>query len=418
MVAAPSRTDVIAYKNLKKRLDSLVIEINEQFGTKNWQPIDYIDGLPFEEVTALFRVADVAFIAPLRDGMNLVAKEFIASKKRNGVLILSETAGAAQELSDALLVDPKHPETVVKALEQAITMPKRELRARLHRMQKYLATNTAQAWANGFISSLNEPLKSGVVRTKTLSTKWLTKISTDYDNAALRLLLLDYDGTLLPLSWDYEDAKPSARLIKLLQKLSSDDRNEVVLISGRSRADLEKWLGDLHVNLVAEHGAYTRRAGSDTWTNTSQAGTQWKDDIRPILELYAAKTPRAAVEEKAQSLVWHYRQSPPYYAQKYAVIVKRTLRPLINKYHLEIFNGNKILEIRDPQLNKGTAIRQWLIKEYDFVLAIGDDYTDEDMFKVLPEESYGIKVGSGRTLANLRVGSYDDVRELLQILAR
>jgi trehalose 6-phosphate synthase/phosphatase len=418
MVAAPSRTDIEAYQNLKRRLDKLVVEINQQFGTRKWQPIDYIDGLPFEDVTALFRVADVAFIAPLRDGMNLVAKEFIASKQRNGVLILSQTAGAAQELPDALLVDPKHPDTVVNALEQAIAMPKRELRARLKRMQKYLATNTVQTWANSFINTLNQPLTSTVTRTKTLSPKWVDRLEDEYTGSSQRLLLLDYDGTLLPFSLDYENAVPSPSLMKLLRKLSSDDRNDLVLISGRSRDDLEKWLGDLHVNLVAEHGAYTRKAGNSTWVSTSTIGTKWKSEIRPILELYASKTPKAEVEEKGHSLVWHYRQSPPYYAQKYAVIIKRTLRPLIHKYRLEIFNGNKILEIKDPQLNKGNAIRQWLAKDHGFILAIGDDYTDEDMFRILPSNSFGIKVGSGRTLASLRVNSFDDVRDLLNRLMR
>jgi trehalose 6-phosphate synthase/phosphatase len=416
MVAAPSRTDVVAYKNLKKRINRLVVEINEQFSTKNWQPIDYIEGLPFEEVTALFRVADVAFITPLRDGMNLVAKEFIASKQKNGVLILSETAGAAQELPDALLVNPKQPETVVTALGQALSMPKRELRARLKRMQTHLAANTVQAWASSFINSLDQPLASGGVRTKTLSTKWTSNINLDYSSADHRLLLLDYDGTLLPFSGNFENAKPSANLIKLLTKLSSDSRNEIVLISGRSREDLEKWLGDLPVNLIAEHGAYTRKVHGRQWTSTSSVGTSWKNDMRPTLAYYATKTPGAIVEEKAHSLVWHYRESPPYYAQKYAVAIKRVLRPMIHKNHLEIFNGNKILEIKDPHLNKGTAVRQWVTNEYSFILAIGDDYTDEDMFRELPDKSYSIKVGSGRTLARFRVGSFDDVRSLLRRL--
>jgi trehalose 6-phosphate synthase/phosphatase len=417
MVAAPSRTDVAAYKNLKKRLDTLVIQINEEFGTATWQPVDYIEGLPFEEVTALFRVADVAFIAPLRDGMNLVAKEFIASKDHDGVLILSETAGAAEELQDALLVDPKQPATVVSAIEQALTMPKRELRQRLSRMQHHLATNTVQSWANSFMKTLDQPLP-GVNRTRTLTHKSEAVLSARYTDASKRLLLLDYDGTLMSFVWDYENAKPTPHVLDILQSLASDPKNEVVVISGRSCEDLETWLGRLPINLIAEHGAFTRSVGEQTWHNTTDGAVQWKQDILPIFQLYASKTPHAAVEEKSHSLVWHYRRSPPYYAQKYAVIIKRTLRPLVRKYHLELFNGNKILEVRDPRLNKGDAVGRWLSSDYDFVMGIGDDYTDEDMFTRLPADSFTIKVGSGRTVAEWRIKSPTEVRSLLRRLTR
>jgi trehalose 6-phosphate synthase/phosphatase len=417
MVAAPSRTDVIAYKNLKKRLDNLVRAVNSEFGTNRWQPVDYINGLPFEEVTALYRVADVAFIAPLRDGMNLVAKEFVASKKRDGVLILSETAGAANELKDALLVNPKQLSSVVSALEQAITMPKRELRQRLSHMQNHLATHTVQAWANNFMNSLSQPLPGSAVRTRTITPKIITRMLVDYEAKTSRLLLLDYDGTLVPFTADYEDAKPPKRLRQLLQKLADDERNQVVVISGRSRDDLDSWLGDLRLNLIAEHGVYSRKAGARNWINASKTETTWKTSILPILETYTAKTPLAEIEEKGHSLVWHYRQSPPYYAQKYAVIIKRVLRPLIKKYQLEIFNGNKILEIRDPLLNKGSAIRPWLASPHNFILAIGDDYTDEDMFKVLPIDSFRIKVGLARTRANYRVASSAEVEQLLKRLS-
>jgi trehalose 6-phosphate synthase/phosphatase len=416
MVAAPSRTDVLAYKNLKRRLDNLVVEINQEFGTARWQPIDYIDGLPFEEVTALFRVADVAFITPLRDGMNLVAKEFVASKKSDGVLILSETAGAAQELQDALLVDPKQPATVVEALLQALTMPKRELRRRLRHMQQHLATHTVQTWANSFMQSLTQPHPNTVPRTRTLTESSQQNIITAYRRATKRLLLLDYDGTLVPLAWNFEDAEPNATIIRLLKELAGDSRNEVVLISGRSRDDLSEWLGDLPINLVAEHGAYTKKVGESSWTSASAMETEWKESIRPILEVYAAKTPRAMVEEKGHSLVWHYRQSPPYYAQKSSVTIKQILKPIVRKYKLEVFNGNKILEIRDPRLNKGTAIRQWLTKKRDFILVMGDDYTDEDMFRAVPTSSFTIKVGPGRTLATNRLDSSSSVRVLLEQL--
>jgi trehalose 6-phosphate synthase/phosphatase len=417
MVAAPSRTDIIAYQQLKKRLDALIQDINNRFGTADWQPVDYIEGLPFEEVTALFRVAKVAFIAPLQDGMNLVAKEFIASQHRDGVLVLSQTAGAAQELKDALLVDPKKPAQVVDALVEALTMPKRELRRRLKHMQKHLAANTVQNWANSFIHTLNQPV-GGHARTRMMKGKVLKQMVGVYRSAGKRLLLLDYDGTLTPLVGNFRKANPSQKLVQLLQQLADDQTTDVVLISGRRKEDLDEWLGGLPIALVAEHGAFLRPNGRTDWQPTSTTTTEWKKLVLPILQTYADKTPGAMVEEKDHSLVWHYRQSPPYYAQKYAVILKRVLRPTLRTYGLKIFNGNKILEIKNPNINKGEAIRKWLDKGYDFILAIGDDYIDEDMFKVLPPDAWSIKVGLGRSLARFRVASYEGVRHVLAQLTK
>jgi trehalose 6-phosphate synthase/phosphatase len=414
MVAAPSRTDIVAYQKLKQRVDELVAEINATFGSVKWKPVDYIEGLPFEEVTALFRVADVAFITPLRDGMNLVAKEFVASKRNNGVLILSETAGAAQELRDALLVDPKKPATVVEALQKAFSMPKRELRQRLKSMQYQLSNNTVHHWANNFIKALNQPLVGAELR-RTMSLKRVRlSLLTDYRAAKDRLLLLDYDGSLVPFVEDYEAAKPSESLINLLMKLCSDPVNSLVIISGRSQANMEEWFSELPCSLIAEHGAYIRKVGQKSWRAMSHSETAWKKLARPIFETYAAITPRARVEEKGHSLVWHYRQSPAYYSQKSAVIIKRLLKPVIKTYGLEIFNGNKILEIKDPRINKGEAIMPWLKKNPDFIMAIGDDYTDENMFNILPPHAYTIKVGRGRTIARFRTPSSKDIVQLLK----
>lgn len=420
MVASPSRTEVAAYKNLKKKLDILVFEINEAHGTSSWQPIDYINyTLPFEEVTALLQIADVAFIAPLRDGMNLVAKEFIASSHQKGVLILSETAGAAEELRDALLVDPRKPETVVDALQQALNMPTRELRDRLKRMQTQLATNTVQVWAGNFMKTLNQPLPgAGKIRTRSLRPAVVSVLADSYHRAQKRLLLLDYDGTLVPFSEDYLAADPPASLMRLIKKLSQDKANEVIVISGRSTADLDAWFGGLPINMVAEHGVYVKKKGNKNWTTLNRDETSWKQQMLPILQKYSAKTPYSKIEEKTHSLVWHYRRSPPYYAQKNAVAIKRLLAPLLRAYGLQLFTGNKVLEIKDPNVNKGAALSSWLHAEHDFIMAIGDDFTDEDMFAILPTQAYSIKVGRGLTEARYRLQDSEEVIELLKKLAK
>jgi trehalose 6-phosphate synthase/phosphatase len=418
MVVAPSRMDVPAYKRLSKRLAAKVEEINKRFGKTGWQPIDYINqAQPFEVVTALFQLADVAFITPLKDGMNLAAKEFVASRRHGGVLILSETAGAAAELQDALIVNPNKPETMVDALYQALTMRSRELRKRLGRMQEQLSTNTVQKWATDFVDTLNRPIPgTGAI---SMRQKLKRDLVNDFRQSKKRLLFLDYDGSLVPFNEDYHSVSPPKSLCKLLEKLCAEPANEIILISGRSAEDLEAWFGTLQINLVAEHGAAYKKTGSESWTSIEKVDTKWKQQIQPILEKYTAQTPGARLEVKPHSLVWHYRAASPYYAGKYAVIIKRQVKPMLKKFGLEIMQGNKALEVKNSKVGKGKAAERWLKNKYDFILGVGDDATDENLFAVLPinseeQKSYSIKVGRGRTLAEYRVSSYKDVLGLLK----
>lgn len=418
LVGAPSRGEIEAYQKLSRKVDGLVAEINKEFGTLKWQPVHYNNqGLNFEAVTALFQIADIAFVAPLRDGMNLVAKEYIASKKKHGVLILSDTAGAAQELQDALLVNHKKPASLVAALDQALHMRRREMKNRFRRMNKHLSSHTVHTWASDFMSTLQKPVPgTPQLLTRAMSPKLQIMLHARYLQAHKRLLLLDYDGTLVPFTGDYASSKAPKALLQLLTKLTADPANTVVLVSGRSADDLSDRFGGLQINLVAEHGAMTKLAGQAHWKTLTRAESRWKRQILPILRKYASLTPLAGVEEKPHSLVWHYRQSPAYYAQKNVVILKRVLKPILKTFGLAMFQGNKILEIKDPTINKGIAANKWFSKDHDFVLAIGDDYTDEDMFAALPATCYTIKVRKGRTVARYRLKDDIAVGKLLKVL--
>ena len=417
MLAAPSRTDIPAYKQLSRRLDVLVEEINQEYGSSKWQPVDYMNiAQPFEEVTALFRISDIAFIAPLRDGMNLAAKEFIASKRRGGILILSETAGAAEELSDAILVNPRSQESLVAALEQALAMRRRELRRRLSLMQQQLSTNTVQEWAKSFVDTLQQPIPGTPVIAQTLKGKSEVRLVNDWRQAKKRLFLLDYDGSLVAFARNYKASQPPKALLQLLEIMCADAATTVVIVSGRGADDLDTWFGHLPINLVAEHGAAIKRSGNQSWQTIERTSTRWKAILQPVLRKYADLTPGALVEVKPHSLVWHYRSASPFYAQKYAVILKRVLKPTLKTYGLELLQGNKVLEIKNPRVNKGAAVKYWLRRGHDFVLAIGDDVTDEDLFRILPDWAYSIKVGRGRTIAHHRLASAKDVIALLKQL--
>jgi len=417
MIAAPSRTELPAYRKLRQQVESLVKDINEEFGTTRWKPIEYMfKSLPFEQVTAFYEIADVAFITPLKDGMNLMAKEYIATKRnKKGVLILSETAGAAQELTDAILVNPAKPRTLVNALSEALTMRPRELKGRLASMQDHLSSHTIHHWTRSFMSSLQT--SSGVpLRTRHFTRQTENQLFEDFHAAQRRLILLDYDGVLIELAEKYYQAKPPRAVVQLLRRLAEDPANHIVVISGRSKDDLENWLGELPVTLAAEHGTLVKQ-GKD-WRRLVESPRSWKKLLKPVLEKHTAATPGALLEEKDNSLVWHYRKASPYYAQKNLVILRQALKPVLRAHGLKAYNGSKILEIKSASINKGIAVAGWLKKSTDFILAMGDDYTDEDMFRALPPEAYTVKVGPGRTAARFRVDTVTDADRLLRKLAK
>jgi trehalose 6-phosphate synthase/phosphatase len=421
MIAVPSRTDIQEYKRLKKNLEKLVYEINKKFGTLRWQPVDYqYVSLGFEQLRALYERADIAFITPLRDGMNLVAKEYLASKAHHGgVLVLSKTAGAAEELKDAIMVDPSRPASLVRGLKRAILMPRRGFKKRVKSMQHLLSESTVHTWAGGFMKSLRQTNALPQARTATLSVNKQHDLITDYTQAFKRLILLDYDGVLVPFASRPEDAKASKKLKTLLAKLVAERDNIVVVISGRQKENLDEWLGDLGLNFGAEHGAYSRTGSSKSWQMTaSSADKKWQAVLLPILEKYAARTPGAFVEQKSTALVWHYRQAKPYYAHKNLLILKRVLKPFAKSLGLRVRQGHMILEVKAADIHKGTVAKEWLKYKPDFVLAMGDDYTDEDMFASLPADSYTIKVGRGRTKAHFRLKNSNEVLQFLEKLSK
>ncbi|HEY1835421.1 MAG TPA: bifunctional alpha,alpha-trehalose-phosphate synthase (UDP-forming)/trehalose-phosphatase [Candidatus Saccharimonadales bacterium] len=418
MLVVPSRTDISEYQQLKDQLEKLVKEINKEFGTHTWKPIDYMyKSLPPEHVIPLYRRADVAFIAPLRDGMNLVAKEYLASQsQRHGVLILSQTAGAADELKDAVIVDPTDPDSLVRGLSRAVAISKTSWQERIKKMRKHIKTSTVQEWAGDFMDSLHAPITTLPNRTRALTHQRQQEIVESFRNAKHRLLLLDYDGSLVPIAERPEDAVPPKELKKLLRKLAKLPHTEVVVISGRTQADLTKWFDRLPIGLAAEHGAFYRFAGADNWHRIGGVTHAWKDSLIPLLEKYAAKTKGSFVEIKDSALVWHYRLSKPVLAQKNLVLLRARVAPLAERYGLRVHTGKKILEIRNAGIDKGATAKRWLSHDPDFILATGDDYTDEDTFRALPQNAHTIKIGPGRTTARLRAPDVVAVLELLSAL--
>ncbi|MBC7221237.1 bifunctional alpha,alpha-trehalose-phosphate synthase (UDP-forming)/trehalose-phosphatase [Candidatus Bipolaricaulota bacterium] len=413
----PSRTRVEEYRDLKRQIDERVGRINGRHGSVGWVPIWYLyRSVPFERLVALYRAADVALVTPLRDGMNLVAKEYVASQvDGDGVLVLSEFAGAAQELGEALLVNPNDVPGLARAIGEALELPKRERVERMRRMQERVAAHTVEAWAADFLAELGARGRPEHVP-QPLEREAADRLAAAYTKAESRLLLLDYDGTLVPFAPTPAQARPDRELRTLLSRLAEGSRNEVVIVSGRDRETLAAWLGDLDVGLVAEHGAWVRERGG-AWRATVSRDAAWKARVRPLLERYLRRTPGAILEEKAFALAWHFRRAEPYASRLRVPELREELRDLAAQLALHVLEGDHVIEVKAGPFHKGLAAARWLEREWGFVLAMGDDRTDEDLFASLPAGCWTIKVGGSRSRAAYRLPGPPDVRALLARLA-
>ncbi len=417
---APSRIGVDSYQAMKLELEQTVGRIIGDFGNVHWTPLVYqFRHLTFDEIVPLHRLCDVALITPLRDGMNLVAKEFIASRPdQTGVLILSEMAGAAKEMGEALIINPFHREDFAKALEQALTMPVEEQIRRNQLLQERLRRYNVTRWADDFVQALLSTQKTEAARrVRSLTGKAQTALIQQYRSAARRALLLDYDGTLVPFAEEPKLAQPDAELLELLNLVAADPANAVCIVSGRPRHTLEKWFGKLPISLIAEHGVWLRDQGED-WRMLKSMTSDWKERVRPILQLYVDRLPGALLEEKEFSLAWHHRRADPEQASLRAKELLDDLAGYTRNIDVQVFEGNKVIEIRNAGVNKGSAGMEWLSsRPPDFILCIGDDWTDEDLFRALPPSACSVRVGVATTAARFFLVTTAAVRRMLRELS-
>ncbi len=417
MIVVPSRDKVQRYKDLRDDIDKLVGNINARYRTNNWTPIHYFyRSFSIEELSALYQFAEVCLVTPMRDGMNLVCKEYIASRRNeNGVLILSEMAGAAKELIDAIVVNPNNIYQMSQSIVDALTMPLEEQKRRMHIMRGLVHRYNVNNWVNTFMSNLTKA-KS---RQLSLQTKYITSrleeyIKSKYAKATKRLLLLDYDGTLTAFADVPSHANPDKELYNLLEDLAKDEKNDVVIISGRAHTKLEEWFGNMPLHLIGEHGVWYKEKGTK-WDQLKGLSSGWKTDIQPTLNTYNERTPGAFTEEKTSSLVWHFRKVENELGETRAAELINTLRYTVADLGLQMLRGNKVVEIKSIEANKGKSATHYINKNaYDFALAIGDDTTDEDMFIALADKAFTIKVGGNMSAAKFYLKDVQDIRRFLK----
>ena len=412
--AVPSRTGVGAYQGLRETVDSLVGHINGRFATATWTPVRYLArGLSPHEVTALYRAADVLVVTPIRDGMNLVAKEFIAARTdRDGVLVLSEFTGAAAELAEAILVNPYDLEGTAEALWRALQMPAEERHVRMTALRARVETYDVHRWAREFLDRLGSDLEPPhALRPSPQSA--LAAAQARIRAAPSATLLLDYDGTLVEFARTPDLAVPDPGLLNLLGALAR--RYVVHVVSGRRRDTLERWLGGLPIGLHAEHGYWSRMPG-ERWHGAVIDPSNWLPQVRSILEEYAARTPGALVEEKSAGLAWHYRATDPEFGAAQAGDLLLHLATLLSNAPAEVLTGDHVIEVRPQGVNKGQVVAAVVAHAPPGTLvgALGDDRTDEDLFAALPHGSITVHVGPAASRAELRVRNVTEARAFLR----
>ncbi|MBB3699733.1 bifunctional alpha,alpha-trehalose-phosphate synthase (UDP-forming)/trehalose-phosphatase [Flammeovirga yaeyamensis] len=416
LLVVPSRDKVDQYQHLKEEIDTLVGKVNGKYSRMNWSPIHYFyRSFSFEGLSALYKASSVALVTPLRDGMNLVCKEFVASKTdQQGVLILSEMAGAAKELSEAILINPNDENQIVEALYTSLTMPEEEQRSRMKEMQKKVRRYNVHRWVEIFMNQLDNIIeRQTAMNMRLLSEKSRAKMLQKYTDGQKRIIFLDYDGTLKGFAADPQSVSPDQELRDIMFNLTADPKNRVVIISGRDKETLETWFTDFKVDIIAEHGIWLR-SGDEPFQMIDNLNSDWKGKINGILDRYVDRTPGSFVEEKAYSVAWHYRKADADFGDLRARELVGNLNYLISNMNLQVMHGNKVVEVKNQDVNKGKAALKFLSEDkYDIVLAIGDDVTDEDTFRAMPKKAYTIKVGMSASEARYNLKTVADVRELL-----
>ncbi|MBC3787938.1 bifunctional alpha,alpha-trehalose-phosphate synthase (UDP-forming)/trehalose-phosphatase [Spirosoma utsteinense] len=411
MTVVPSRDQIGQYQEIKREIEETVGRINGLFGSIGWRPIVYsYSSLAFTELMALYTACDVALITPIRDGMNLVCKEFVASRyDQRGVLILSELAGAAQELRDAVIINPTDTQEVADAIRQGLDMTPQEQERRMIHMRKHLQNHDIFRWSYNFLAAFDDMMGHQPDLETDLA---IQPFMTAFRDARQRLLLFDFDGTLAPLVNDPADARPSDTLKKALQNLA--ENSDLVVISGRNRSFLEKTFAGIPLHLVAEHGAFMKRPDQD-WERLDLSASDWVDPVRSTMNQFVDRYPGSFVEQKETAIAWHYRTVDADNIEGQAIELATQLRMASSPIPLTVIQGSKVVEVKPAQHSKGTvALKIVEQTTYDFIVSIGDDTTDEDMFRQLPNWAYTIKVGSGISFARYRLARQRDVETLLQ----
>jgi len=430
-VLVPSRLNHPEYQSLKDDIEGTIGRINGRFGRPGLPAIDYMHRtVSPPELVAMYRYASAGLVTPIRDGMNLVAQEFVlcqavenaAMPACQGILVLSEFAGAAHSLSRSILVNPWNCEQTADAIDTALAMDPEERRRRMTPMAKLVEHMKSSHWAARCLESI--AVAASHNRTSAhcpmLGDAGLQRLLAEFTGTACRHVFLDYDGTLREIVPHPEDAVPSRALLELLERLGSVPGTTVHVVSGRLRGDLEQWLGHLPVQLCAEHGFARRAAGETEWHESDHVDLGWMPRLEQLLRDVTQEVPGSFIEVKPCSVAWHYRLTDVDYGPWRARELRNNLKAELSQDPIDILPGRKVLEVRAMGVHKGRYVQDVLAAAPDdaFVLCAGDDRTDMDLYRNAPESAWTIHVGGANEEASTFVESPATLRDVLAHLVR
>jgi trehalose 6-phosphate synthase/phosphatase len=420
-LAVPSRGEVTEYQALKKEIDELVGNINGRFATATWSPIRYLyRSVSPELLSALYRDAEVAAVTPLRDGMNLVAKEYVACQVDDpGVLILSRLAGAAETMHEALLVTSYNPDSVASALHRALTMDESERRTRLLRLRRRERLNNVYVWVNAFLRAAQTvPQALGPPRDADFE-RWLGPFLAGYPLA----LFVDYDGTLTPIA-DRPSRAPLADDTRaVLETLASRSDTDVTVVSRRALETVREVVGLEGLTYAGNHGMEIVGPGLEPFQHEALARFEEKKEelARSLNEIRAEGS---WVEQKGATLTFRFREAEE---SAHALLAEEASRR-IQEAGFDLREAHRAVEARPPiAWDKGQAVLHILRNRYgpDWaesvrVMYIGDDQTDEDALQILAGLGVTFRVGSADTptAASRLLSSVAAVEALLSWLAQ
>ena len=420
-VLVPSRLESPEYRMQRDEIELLIARINGRYGQPGVTPVEYMHrSISKPGLVALYRRADVMMVTPLRDGMNLVAHEFVLCQcepglpdRWRGSLLLSEFAGSAQVLPGALLVNPWNVDGVVERLAIALELDADERRRRLDTMSKRVRDLDCTIWAENYLSRLGRYSRRerGRRLPPDVEGEVEERLERRFSRARMRTVLLDYDGTLRELEAHPDLAVPTPEILRLLGDLASLPRTDVHIVSGRRRRNLEQWFGRLPLHLCAEHG-YLARAPGEEWHTLLELDLSWMRPIERLLRRVAADVPGAHVERKSCSVAFHYREAEPEYGAWRAHELLNDLGQHLASAPAEILVGQRVVEVRASGVDKGVYVRSVFPngKESNrFVLGLGDDRTDHDLLDALPSGSVAGHVGGLRPSGRASPGRREHV---------
>ncbi|KAH8953132.1 hypothetical protein BDL97_08G007600 [Sphagnum fallax] len=407
-IAVPTRTDVPEYQRLTSQVHEIVGRINGRFGSVTFVPIHHLDrSLAFHELCALYASTDVVLVTSLRDGMNLVSYEYVAcqnSKKTEGVLVLSEFSGAAQSLgAGALLVNPWNIREMCGAIEVALNMPENERKERQRHNFTHVTTHTAQAWADTFVSELNDTVVEAELRT--LHTVLHLPLETAvgrFQESKNRLLILGFNATITAQVEGPRRRGPDQIMEMNLQlhpgmrdslaTLCADPNTILVILSGSERTVLDEAFGDYSMWLAAENGMFLRHTHGEWMTTMPEPlNMDWVESVQLVFDYFCERTPRSFVETRETSLVWNYKYADGEFGR---VQARNMLQHLwtgpISNAAVDVVQGSKSVEVRPVGVSKGAAIDRIIAEiirskdmrlQIDYVMCMGHFLSkDEDVY--------------------------------------